>query len=132
MAEEATDSTRINWLREIEDIPKNAVDPLADEVMRRFNGAVGWQSTERVNGRSLRQVLQNCWEQQTGVLNCADAQAAEALGVDVVINMTALKTDTANAFLAESLTAGDASLPWTIMPTPRPDISPVAKEAVLQ
>lgn len=132
MAEEATDSTRINWLREIEDIPKNAADPLADEVMRRFNGAVGWQSTERVNGRSLRQVLQNCWEQQNGVLNCADAQAAEALGVDVVINMTALKTDTANAFLAESLTAGDASLPWTIMPTPRPDISPVAKEAVLQ
>ena len=132
MVEEATDSTRINWLREIEDIPKNAVDPLADEVMRRFNGAVGWQSTERVNGRSLRQVLQNCWEQQNGVLNCADAQAAEALGVDVVINMTALKTDTANAFLAESLTAGDASLPWTIMPTPRPDISPVAKEAVLQ
>ena len=93
MSDESNDS--IKWLQEIEDIPAKAEDPLAREVLRRFNGAVSWQSSEQVNGKSLRTVLEECWQQQNGVLSCADKEVAATLGVDAVINMTALKTGTA-------------------------------------
>lgn len=126
-----SEDNAINWLREIQDIKEKSLDPLADEVMRRFNGSIAWQSTERVNGKPLRQVLQECWEQQNGVLSCEDKQIAEAVGVNAIVNLTALKTSIAGAYLSESLVAGDTTLPWTIIPTPRPDLSPIAKDEVL-
>lgn len=122
----------INWLQEIEDIPSRAVDPLADEVMRRFNGAVAWQSGEMVNGKPLRTVLEECWQQQNGILSCHDQQRAEALGVNAIVNITALKVSIANAYLTDSLTSGTSQLPWTVQPTPRPDISPIAVDEVLR
>lgn len=122
----------IKWMNEIQDIKEKAIDPLAAEVMRRFNGAIAWQTTERVNGKPLRDVLNECWEQQNGILDCNAKELAEAMGADVVVNLTALKTGVANAYLTEAMTAGDASLPWIIQPTPRPDISPAAKDAILQ
>lgn len=122
----------INWLQEVEDVPAKAVDPLAAEVLRRFNGAVAWQNMERVNGKSLRTVLEECWQQQNGILSCDDQARADAIGVDAKINMTALKTGVANSFLNEALTGGTVQLPWIIMPTPRPDISPIAKDEVLE
>lgn len=125
-------SESINWLQEIEDIPQRAVDPLADEVMRRFNGAVAWQSTEQVNGKPLRTVLEECWQQQNGILSCTDRERATALGVDAVVNITALKVGIANAYMTEALASGTSELPWVIQPTPRPDISPIAKDAILQ
>lgn len=124
----------INWLQEVpsEDISVNAVDPLGDEVIRRFNGAVAWQSSEMVNGIPLRQCLQNCWEQLNGVMSCEDRARAEALGVNAMVNLTALKCGIANAYLTDSLTSGTSQLPWVIQPTPRPDISPVAADEILQ
>lgn len=121
----------IKWMGEIEDIPKKAVDPLSDEVMRRFNAAVAQQNSELVNGKQLRRVLQECWEQQNGVLSCEDKERMDALGVDATVNMTALKTGIANAYLNDALTSGTTQLPWMILPTPRPDISPEAKDEIL-
>lgn len=125
-------SDNINWLHEIEDIPSRAIDPLADEVMRRFNGAVAWQGTEQVNGKSLRTVLTECWEQQNGILSAVDRQRAEALGVNATVNLTALKVGIANSYITDALTSGTSQLPWVIQPTPRPDISSIAKEEILQ
>lgn len=122
----------INWLREVEDIPKVAVDPLAKEVMRRFNGAVAWQSTEQVNGKSLRTVLTECWEQMSGTPSCDARQRAEALGVDITVNLTALKVGIATSYLNDSLTSGTSQLPWTIIPTPRPDLSEDSKKELLE
>ena len=121
----------IQWMGEIEDIPKKAVDPLSDEVMRRFNAAVAQQNSELVNGKPLRRVLQECWEQQNGVLSCEDKERMDALGVDATVNMTALKTGIANAYLNDALTSGTTQLPWMILPTPRPDISPESKDEIL-
>lgn len=121
----------IKWLEEISEIPKR-LDPLAGEIIRRFNGAVSYQTTELVNGKPLRTVLQNCYDQQNSLLDCAAKQRAEALGVDVVVNLTSLKADIANAFLNEALTGGSASdLPWVIQPTPRPDIAQDAKDEIV-
>lgn len=122
----------IRWLEPIADIPKK-LDPLAGEVMRRFNGAVSFQSTELVNGKPLRTVLQNCYDQQNSVLDCVAKERAEELGVDVIVNLTTLKADIANSFLNEALTGGAASdLPWVIQPTPRPDIMQSAKDEIVQ
>lgn len=122
----------IRWLEQIEDIPDKAIDPLSHAVMQRFNSAVAWQSTEQVNGRSLRTVLRQCWEQINSVQSCDAKERAEALGVDVNVNLTALKSDIANAFLNDALTSSaNAELPWIIQPTPRPDISTPAKEKIL-
>lgn len=127
----AEDNGTIKWLSTIEDIPKKAVDPLAAEVMRRFNGAVAHQAGEQVNGKSLRTVLQECWEQQNGILSCEAQERAEALGIDIRVNLTALKTSIANAYLTDAMTSGTSELPWTLMATPRPDISVSAKDELL-
>lgn len=121
----------IKWLREIADVPKMAMDPLAREVMRRFNGAVAWQSSEMVNGKPLRRVLSECWEQMSGTPSCDARARADALGVDITVNLTALKVGVATAYLNDSLTSGTSQLPWTIMPTPRPDLSEDAKIELL-
>lgn len=126
------DSSPIKWLSPIEDIPKRAIDPLADELMRRFNAAVAHQNGELVNGKPLRTVLQECWEQQNGVLSCDDKERMDALGVDATVNLTALKTGIANAYLNDSMVSGDATLPWVIMPTPRPTLSPESRSQILK
>lgn len=127
-----TDSNGIKWLQEIEEVPSRAIDPLAAEVMRRFNGAVAWQAGEQVNGKPLRQVLEDCFNQQNGILSCEDREKAESLGVDAIVNITALKTGIANAYLSDSLVSATAELPWMVMPTPRPSISPTAKDEIVR
>lgn len=121
----------INWLHELVDIPKK-LDPLADVIIDRFNGAIAWQSAEMVNGKSLKTVLEQCWEQQNGLLSKADSERAEALGVDAVINITALKCSIANAYLTDALASGSTALPWLILPTPRPELSPRGRDEALQ
>ena len=133
MSDEKTQETTIRWMNEvsIEDLPKKAVDPLAAEVLRRFNGAVAWQSAELVNGKPLRTVLEQCWMQQNGIMSADAKERAEELGTNVYVNLTALKADVANAYLNDALTSsGNSSLPWVIQPTPRPDISPAAQDEV--
>ncbi len=122
----------LNWMNEVQDIPKKAVDNISKIVLQRFNGAVAWQSAERVNGKPLRTVLRECWEQQNGIMSCEDQERAKALGVNVMVNLTALKVGVANAYLTEALTSGSSQLPWIISPTPRPELSPLAREQILQ
>ena len=122
----------IKWLSEIADIKASTHDPLAEEILRRFNSSVSWQSSEQVNGKPLREVLRNCWEQQNGILSCNDLERARSLGVEAVVNITALKVGVANSFMSDAFTSGSSELPWVIQPTPRPDISPIARDNVLQ
>lgn len=122
----------IKWLQPLEDVSSKAIDPLSHAVMQRYQGAVFWQSSEQVNGKSLRAVLQECWEQQNSVLSCDMQERAEALGVNIHVNLTTLKADIANAFLNNALTStANAEVPWVIQPTPRPDISHDAKERIM-
>ncbi len=122
----------INWLAQIESPPKKLKqDPLIDSIISRYNGAVGWLAADRVNGKPVRQVLRECWEQQNSVLSPQDQEIADALGINVVVNITALKTSIANAYLNDALVSGGTELPWTILPTPRPDISSDSKAELL-
>ena len=124
---------KINWLEDVslDEVKEKTQDDLASEVLRRYNGAVSWQSSDHVNGKTLRQVLRECWEQQNGLLDAQDQKVADELGVNVVVNLTALKTGIANAYLTDALISGNAELPWLISPTPRPDISVTAKDELM-
>lgn len=118
-----------DYARTIE-INSKASDKLADIVVQRFNEAVRWQMSERVGDDNLRGILKNCYDQYSGILSCEDQEVADALGVDPKVNLTAMKGGVVQAFLAESLIQG-ASLPWTIQPTPIPDLSASGRLAVL-
>jgi hypothetical protein len=104
------------------DIPVAAKDNLADLVLKRYRHAVTYQGTENVGGKPLRTVLRECYEQANSILPASDADMVEALGVAAYIGVTAVKGGVAQAFLMESLVAADA-LPWTIDPTPIPQLS---------
>ncbi len=124
--------SEISWMNELEDIPRKALDPLADAVMSRYNGAVNCLSSEKVNGRSVKSTLENCYNQYNGIITGNDLKRAQALGVDAVVNITALKCDVAKTSLVDALVSGNATLPWVIYPTPKPDISKPARNIVLE
>jgi hypothetical protein len=99
-----------------------AKDKLADLVLKRYREAVMYQSAELVGGDSLKQVLGECYRQANGILDPADRETVSVLGVDAYVNLTAMKGGVAQAFLMESLVSTDG-LPWSIRPTPLPDLS---------
>jgi hypothetical protein len=113
------------------DISEKGRDELAKLVVRRYREAVQWASTEHVGRASLRRVLCECHNQLHGILSPEDQKIAEDLGNDVNMNLTAMKCDTVHAFLLEMLTPQD-ELPWTISPTPIPDISETGRLEVLE
>lgn len=118
-----------NYARTIE-VPAKSQDPIAHITLQRFNEAVMWQSQELVGGKSLRTVLQDCYDQFNGNLSCADQEIADEIGVDAYVNITAMKVGIVQSFLMETLTQAGA-LPWTVQPTPVPTLSEAGKYEVL-
>lgn len=110
-----------NYARDDVDVPEASQDKLAQITLTRFNAAVRWQSSERVGRYSLRETMRNCRDQFRGLLSPEDQERANAIGVNAVVNLTAWKVQTAQSFLHETLVQAD-SLPWTIIPTPNPDL----------
>jgi hypothetical protein len=95
---------------------------IAKIVIARYREAVTWQGSERLGEHSLRQVLRNCYDQSNGIMDPGDREVAELLNANAYVNLTAMKTGVAQAFLVESLTPPDA-LPWVLEPTPLPELS---------
>lgn len=106
----------------IVDIPDKARDPIAKMTLQRFNEAVDWQSKEDVGGKSLKEVLGECYEQANGILSCKDKEIADEIGVDSYVNITAMKCDIVTSYLKDALLPND-SLPFTLKPTPIPNLS---------
>lgn len=113
------------------DLSKDAKDELARITLSRFRAAVLWQGSESVGGKSLRMVMQECYDQYNGILACEDREAAEALGVSASVNLTAMKVNVVRSFLRETLVQPD-SLPWTVAPTPIPTLSDNARYEALE
>ena len=119
-----------DYAGEIE-VPESSHDKLAQITARRFNDAVRWQSQERVGGVPLRSVLRQCYDQYHGILSPDVRRLVEDLGVDAYVNLTAMKAGVVQSYLAESLIQA-GQLPWTIQPTPVPDLSDSGTMAVAQ
>jgi hypothetical protein len=112
------------------EVTVKARDRLADLVIRRHREAVSWQASEHVGGKSLRTVLRECYEQANGMMSPEDFEIAEALGVNAYVGLTAMKGGVVQAFLMESLVAADG-LPWSVKPTPVPELSGDARTEAL-
>ena len=110
-----------DYASEIE-VPNDARDKLATVVARRFNDAVRWQSQERVGGVPLRMVLRQCYDQYHGILSPTEQRIIDNIGIDAHVNLSAMKAGVVQSYLAESLIQA-GQLPWTIQPTPVPDLS---------
>lgn len=111
-------------------VPSYAEDPIANVTITRFNDSVRYQERERVGGKALRTVMQECYEQYHGILSCEDAQAVEDYGVSAYVNMTALKVDVVKSYLQESIVQVK-ELPWIIDPTPIPTLSKRGENQVI-
>ena len=119
-----------DYASEIE-VPNDARDKLATVVARRFNDAVRWQSQERVGGVPLRMVLRQCYDQYHGILSPTEQKIIDDIGVDAHVNLSAMKAGVVQSYLAESLIQA-RQLPWTIQPTPVPDLSDSGELMVAQ
>ena len=119
-----------DYASEIE-VPNDARDKLATVVARRFNDAVRWQSQERVGGVPLRMVLRQCYDQYHGILSPTEQRIIDDIGVDAHVNLSAMKAGVVQSYLAESLIQA-GQLPWTIQPTPVPDLSDSGELMVAQ
>ena len=119
-----------DYASEIE-VPNDARDKLATVVARRFNDAVRWQSQERVGGVPLRMVLRQCYDQYHGILSPTEQKIIDDSGVDAHVNLSAMKAGVVQSYLAESLIQA-GQLPWTIQPTPVPDLSDSGELMVAQ
>ena len=119
-----------DYASEIE-VPNDARDKLATVVARRFNDAVRWQSQERVGGVPLRIVLRQCYDQYHGILSPTEQRIIDNIGIDAHVNLSAMKAGVVQSYLAESLIQA-GQLPWTIQPTPVPDLSDSGELMVAQ
>lgn len=112
------------------DVPSAAYDPLAAIVSQRWNQAVMWRSQEKCGDESLATVLRNCYEQRNGILAPNDRELVEEIGVNAYVNLSDLKVSALVAWVRDLL-INTPELPFTIDPTPIPDLSARARREVL-
>ena len=113
------------------EIPAASHDKLANITLSRFRDAVRWQSAELVGGKTLRHVMRECYDQYNGLLSPADREIADAIGVDAMVNLTAMKSGLVQSYLLETLVQAN-QIPWTISPTPVPDLSETMMDEATQ
>lgn len=106
-------------------------EPLALLTRNRFFAARMARASERLGDTSVDVVLQRCYQQISGIADPALIEAIEATGVDLILNISENKVDAWEAW-SRSIITDTPSLPFTIEPSPNPDLSERAKDAVLQ
>lgn len=112
------------------EVPDKALDPLANIVAQRWNAAVLWRSQEKCGDKSLKTVLQECYDQREGILAPCDRDMVEELGVDLYVNLSGLKVSALVAWMRDLL-VNTPEMPFTLDPTPIPELSDKARMAVL-
>lgn len=112
------------------EVPDKAVDPIAAIVSQRWNSAVFWRSQETVGNKSLSTLLNDCYDQREGILAPCDREIVEALGVDLYVNISGLKTSALVAWMRDLL-INTSELPFTLSPTPVPELSDESRLRVL-
>lgn len=106
-------------------------DPVATMVRDRFNRAKRWRGQERVGDRTVNQILNDSFNQYHGVLSCGDLELVAESGIDVNVSLTKHKCDVLTAWTRDLL-LNSSDAPFTVDPTPIPELSDRAKQRVLQ
>ena len=107
-----------------------ASDPIATMVRDRFNRAKRWRGEDKVGDRSVNQILTDSFNQYHSKLECGDAELMEQSGVDIKVSITKHKADVLTAWTRDLL-LNSADSPFTIDPTPIPELSQRGKDMAL-
>lgn len=107
--------------------PKEARDDLAYKVKRDFDTAVRYKNTHFIGDYSVSQILRNCYDQFTGVVDC---KVREAFGDMPYVNLTQLKVSALEAWLRDILFASGGT-PFVVEPTPIPELNKSMEDEIL-
>lgn len=105
-------------------------DPIARMVRDRFRRAQQWRAQEVVGSRSVDCILTDSYEQYHGILSARDRELVAESGVDVSVSLTKHKCDVLTAWMRD-LMVNTADTPFTIEPTPVPELSAQMKQEAL-
>ena len=102
-------------------------DKLAYMVKQDFDAAVRHRKTFKFGDATADEVLQRCYDQYYGDTPC---DIKEAFGNMPTVNISQLKISALNAWIRD-LIFGSGGIPFTIEPTPVPELNEELVEEVL-
>lgn len=102
-------------------------DALAHMVKADFDVAIKHRNVHKFGDKTANQIINDCYDQYYGVLPC---DIAEAFGEIPVPNLTQLKVSALNAWIRDLL-FGSGGTPFTIEPTPIPELNQDMEEEIL-
>lgn len=112
------------------DTQTHAGDSLGKEIYNRFTTARFYRQSDRIGGKSVEQILKDCYNQYHGILDPCDQELVDQSGVDLYLSITHLKCNTATNFIRDLISTQKDTL-ITVDPTPVPDISKQGREFVI-
>ena len=102
-------------------------DSLARMVKSDFDAAVRHRSMHKFGDYTAEEVLQNCYAQYYGEVPC---DIREAFGNMPMPSLTQLKVSALNAWIRDLL-FGSGGTPFTVEPTPIPELNKEIEDEVL-
>lgn len=104
-------------------------DPIAQLVIRRWWDATQWMQSDTISTYSVEQTLFMCDRQRRNVYEPDEVPLLG--GIDIYVPLTDMKCMAAEAWLRDML-GGVSEMPWTIAPTPIPELPERMKLKVLR
>lgn len=104
-------------------------DPLADLVVRRWWDAWQYRQSYQLGDCAVETILGRCYRQRAGVYEPDEVGLLD--GIDVYVPLTDMKCMAAEAWLRDML-ATVIEMPFTIEPTPLPDLPERLKQKILR
>lgn len=102
-------------------------DKLAYMVKNDFDAAVRHRNQFKFGDKTASQVLQECYDQYYGVVDCKIAEAFPGMPS---VNLTQLKVSALNAWIRDLL-FGSGGVPFAIEPTPVPELNKDMEDEIL-
>jgi hypothetical protein len=104
-------------------------DPLADLVVRRWWDAWQYRQSQQLQNCGIELTLQRCYRQRMNVYEPDEIALLD--GIDIYVPLTDMKCMAAEAWLRDML-ASVIEMPFTIEPTPIPDLPERMRQKVLR
>lgn len=102
-------------------------DKLAQMVKADFDMSVRHRNNHKFGDKTASQVLQECYDQYYGTVDCKIAEAFPGMPS---INLTQLKVSALNAWIRDLL-FGSGGTPFAVEPTPVPELSKDMEDEIL-
>lgn len=106
---------------------REITDKLAVMVKADFDAAVRHRNGHKFGDKTATEILQECYDQYYGVVSCEIAKAFPGMPN---VNLTQLKVSALNAWIRDLL-FGSGGTPFTVEPTPVPELNEEMENEIL-